>query len=320
MLKELKFVMGALSKKDLVPAMTHFVIEKGCVRAFNGMVALCSPIPFDIDCKPKGETLYRAIENCEEAITLYMTPASKLGVKSGSFRCLVPCIEETAVHPEPEGDRYEVDGAKLLEAFKVLSPAIGDDASRPWQNGVLLKGQSAYATCNVVAIQYWMGVTVPHVVNIPEMAIREILRIGEPPTAMQCTDKSFTFHFTDGRWIRTQLLQTDWPDVDRILDQAGANAQPIDRNIFVALDKLKKFVDKAGRVYFKPGIAHTHLSDEEGSSFEMPDSTMTGIYNWDMLKILDGIAETADFSRPGKPSLFYGAGGFARGAIIGMSM
>lgn len=224
------------------------------------------------------------------------------------------------MHPEPEGDPYEVDGAKLLEAFKVLSPAVGDDASRPWQNGILLKGESAYATCNVVAIQYWLGIRVPHVVNIPDMAVREILRIGEPPVRMQCSDKSFTFHFSDKRWIRTQLLQTDWPDIARLLDQTGANPQPIDRNIFVALEKLKKFVDKAGRVYFKPGIAHTHLSEDEGCAFEMEGSTMTGIYNREMLKILDGIAETADFSRPGKPSLFYGAGGFARGAIIGMSM
>jgi DNA polymerase III sliding clamp (beta) subunit (PCNA family) len=320
MLKELKFVMGALSKKELVPAMTHFVIEGGRVRSYNGMVALSSPIPFDIDCKPKGETLYRAIAECEEAVTLYMTPGGKLGVKSGKFRCLVPCIEESALHPQPEGDPYHVDGELLLKAFKALEPIIGDDASRPWQMGILLKGESAYATCNVVLAQYWLGVTVPHVVNIPGMAIRELIRIGEPPVSLQCSDKSFTFHFEDGRWIRTQLLSTEWPDVDRILNQDGANPQPIDKNIFVALEKLKKFVDKGGRVYFEPGHARTHLDEGEGSVFEMPESELKGIFNWDMLKLLDGIAEHADFTRPNKPCLWYGAGGYVRGAIIGMAM
>jgi DNA polymerase III sliding clamp (beta) subunit (PCNA family) len=320
MLKELKFVMGALSKKDLVPSMKHFVIENGKARAFNGMVALCSPIPFDINCKPHGETLYRALENCDEAITLYMTPAGKLGVKSGSFRCLVPCIEETAVHPEPEGVDVPIDGALLLKAFKVLEPIIGDDASRPWQAGILLKGDSAYATCNPVLAQYWMGGHFPHVVNIPGNAVREVIRIGEPPIRAQCTENSFTFHFEDGRWIRTNLLPTTWPDVSRILDQTGAEPKPVDTNIFLALDKLKKFIDKAGRVYFREGLAHTHVDPDEGTTFEMPGSTMAGIYNWEMLKLLDGLAEQADFSRPGKASLFYGGGGYVRGAIIGMSM
>jgi DNA polymerase III sliding clamp (beta) subunit (PCNA family) len=320
MLKELKFVMGAVSKKDLVPSMSHFVIESGRVRAYNGLVALSSPIPFDIDCKPRGETLYRAIEACEEAITLYMTPGGKLGVKSGSFRCLVPCIEETTLHPEPEGEPVEINGEALLRAFKVLEPIIGDDASRPWQAGVLLKGQSAYATCNVVLLEYWLGITFPHVVNIPGMAIREVLRIGEAPIGAQCTDKSFTFHFSDGRWIRTQLLPTTWPDVSKILDQTNAAPQPIHPDLFKALDKLKKFVDKAGRVYFRPGLAHTHMTEDEGTTFEMAGSDMQGIYNWEMIKLLDGLADQVDFSRPGKPSLFYGGGGFARGAIIGMTM
>ena len=44
MLKALKFVQGAVSKKDLVPALTHFRIENGTVRSYNGMLALCTPI------------------------------------------------------------------------------------------------------------------------------------------------------------------------------------------------------------------------------------------------------------------------------------
>jgi len=44
MLKELRFVQGAVAKKDFVPAMTHFRIEKGTVRSFNGNLAICSPL------------------------------------------------------------------------------------------------------------------------------------------------------------------------------------------------------------------------------------------------------------------------------------
>lgn len=316
MLKELKFVMGAVAKKDLVPAMTHFCIEQGRVRSFNGMVALSSPIPFDINCNPKAETLYRAIENCEETVSLYMTPGGKLGVKSGQFRALVPCIEETVSHPEPEGDPVEIDGALLLQAFKALEPVIGDDAARPWQAGVLLRGQSAFATCNVVLVEYWLGVTVPHVVNIPGQAIREILRVNEAPISAQCTETSFTFHFEDGRWIRTQLLPTDWPDLARVLDQPS-NVSPIDDRIFPAMDKLKKFTDKLGRIYFTDGVAHTEADPEGGSSYRLEGNHMTGIYSYEMLKLLNGLATDVDFSTWPKPCMFFG--NRLRGAIIGMA-
>ena len=73
MLTSLKFVQGAVAKKDFLPALTHFVIENGTVRGYNGMLALCSPIPFDIACKPKAESLVKAIANCNETVTLSLT-------------------------------------------------------------------------------------------------------------------------------------------------------------------------------------------------------------------------------------------------------
>lgn len=48
MLKDLKFVQGAVAKKDLLPAMTHFRIENGHVRSFNGQMAISSPVAFDL--------------------------------------------------------------------------------------------------------------------------------------------------------------------------------------------------------------------------------------------------------------------------------
>ena len=96
MLKELKFVQGAVAKKDYLPALTHFVIDKGMVRGYNGSIALCSPVPFNISCKPRADKMVQAIRNCNETIALAMTPAGKLSIKSGSFKAFVECIEGDA--------------------------------------------------------------------------------------------------------------------------------------------------------------------------------------------------------------------------------
>lgn len=317
MLKELKFVMGGVSRKDLVPAMKHFAIEAGKVRSYNGTIAICSPIPFHIDCYPRAETLFKAIANCDETVTLTMTPAGRLSVKSGTFKALVNCVEKSEVHIEPDGDIVECDGAALLTAFKVLSPFVGDDASRPWANGILLRNGSAFATCNVILCEYWLGVELPHVVNIPDAAVREVVRVGEAPSHLQLSANSITFHYSDGRWIRTQLFSTEWPDLSPILDKECA-ATDIDSRLFDALPKLKPFMDKSGRVIFESCVAKTHIEDEEGGLVEIPNSTMQGVYALEMFSLLKGVATHADFSTYPSPCLFFGDR--IRGAIIGRKL
>lgn len=315
MLEQLKFVAGAVAKKDLLPAMTHFVIEGGFARSFNGTLAICSPIPIDINCKPKALTMVKAIAQCKETATMAMTPAGRLSIKSGKFRALIECVEESAVHVLPEGDFIDINGQAIVDTFKVLEPFIGDDASRPWSNGVLFQGASAFATCNVVLVERWLGVNFPRNVVIPLAAVREVLRVGEPPTHAQCTDKSFTFHYSDGRWIRTQLLDhTAWPDLNRILTR-DAKPVPLAEGMFDGLATIKPFADKEQRVYFNGATMATHTTEEEGARMEVEGMDMTGVYAIDMLQLLQGVAKTADFTAYPGPCAFFGD--LIRGVIIG---
>lgn len=316
MLKELKFVQGGVSKKNLVPEMTHFAIEGGHVRSYNGVMALSAPIAFDIDCYPKADTLIKAISNCDETVVLSMTPAGKLRVHSGEFKALVSCVEKSEIHVRPSGDMVSCDTNALLAAFKTLEPFIGDDASRPWANGILLRGQSAFATCNVVLCEYWLGTNFP-TINIPAAAVREVIRIGEAPTHLQADANSISFHYSDGRWIRTQLFSTEWPDLSKVLDRA-ANPVAVDDRIFGALTRLKHFTDKSDRVIFTVGKVSTHEGEEEGGHIDIVGSTMQGIYSREMLMLLKGVATHADFTTYPAPCLFFGER--LRGAIIGRKM
>lgn len=316
MLTELKFVQGAVAKKDFLPALTHFVIENGTVRGFNGMLALCSPIPFDIACKPKAESLVKAIANCTETVQLSLTPAGRLSVKSGKFKAFVDCVEGETPHAMPEGEVVAIDGAALLQAFKVVSPFIGDDASRPWSNGVLLLGQSAFATNNITLVEYWTGAPMPRPLNIPRAAIKEILRIDEPPVSVQLTENSITFHFTGDRWLRTQLFETKWPDLTRVLNKES-KPSPLDSRLFEALKTIKPFSDKLGRVVFKGGgkIA-THDEETEGAGFEIEGFDHTGVYQLEMLMLLQNGVTSIDWSLYPSPCMFFGDR--LRGAIVGM--
>lgn len=315
MLSELKFVQGAVAKKELIPTLTHFRIEGGTVRSFNGTLALCSPINLDIDCTPKAAPFVKAIQNCKETVTMSMTPAGRLSIKSDAFKAFIECVKEETPHVMPNGKEFDIDGDALMKALKTISPFIGDDASRPWSNGVLLKGESAFATNNVSVIEYWVGSAFPIVCNVPKAAIREMLRINEPPQRAQVNDHSISFHYSDGRWIRTSLLDIAWPDLGKILDVPCA-AEPIDERIYEALDTIKPFVDKLERVYIDGGIIATTLIEGEGASFEVPDFPHEGVYQLRILNLLKGVATSIDFTSYPKPCIFYGER--LRGAIIGM--
>lgn len=317
MLADLKFVQGAVAKKDFLPALTHFVIENGTVRGYNGTIALCSPIPFDIACKPKAEPLVRAIGNCNETVQLSLTPAGRLSVRSGAFRAHVECVQGDTPHTMPGGTLLEINGAPLLAGLKAAAPFVGSDASRKWSNGVLLSGPSMFATNNVTLVEYWMGeIMLPHEVCVPQVAIKEMLRINEVPVSVQYEENSLTFHYTGGRWLRTQLLEaTKWPDLARVLDVPSTPVK-LEEALFEGLATIKPFADKLERVLVGEGTLRTHETEGEGAAYAVDAMQHDGVYNISMLQLLDGIAHSADFTLYPRPCAFFGDN--LRGMLIGM--
>lgn len=315
MLKELRFVQGSVAKKELLPALTHFRIEGGTVRGYNGTLALSTPIPFDIDCKPKAVPLIKAIQNCNETIQLSITKAGRLSIKSGPFKAFIECVpDEDTPHVMPEGDPFELDGEAFLNACKAVSPFIGNDASRPWSTGVLLFQKSAFATNNVILVEAWIGSQFPFTCNIPKAAIDEILRINEPPLYGQSDRNSITFHFSGERWVRSVLLDIAWPNVYKVLEREN-NAVPFEETFFDGLETLRPFVNKLGAVHFEPDRMCTSLTEGEGATFELPLGVV-GCYNIEMLRLLKGAAEKIDFASYPAPCMFFGNN--LRGAISGM--
>lgn len=316
MLDELKFVKGSVSTKDFAPALTHFVIENYTVRGYNGIVALGSPIAFDISCKPRGEQLVKAISNCDGDVELRMTPTGRLSIKSGKFKALIDCIDCETPHVIPEGQPFQIDGKAILQAFKILLPLVGTDASRPWCEGILLDGQSAFATNNVILAEYWCGAEIPHPVNIPKVAIKEMVRIGEEPIGALILDSAITFLYSEERWIRTQLLATDWPDIRVILNKES-HSVVINDELFTALEVIKPFTgDKLNKVYINGSVVSTHYDPEDGACYEIDADMGQGVYTLDMLYLLKNIATTIDWSFYPAPCPFFGDR--VRGVIVGL--
>lgn len=314
MLDSLRFVQGAVAKKDFSPALTHFHIDKGCVKGYNGALALCGPIDLDITATPKALPFVKAIRTCKATTSLNVQSNGKLVIKSGKFKAFIECSEEGFPTIEPVGERIEVSG-DILRALKKLQSFIAEDASRPWACGILLRGQSAYATNNACLAEYWLGYTFPVEVCIPKAAVAEIIRINEEPTAIQVCENSITFHFEGDRWLRTQLQDTDWPDIERILN-VESDPKPVPAGFFEAVEDLVPFGDEIARLYFLNGAISTCPSGETGAIIELDGLPAEGCFSAHFLKLLGPVVTSIDLDNYPQPCAFFGEN--LRGFILGV--
>lgn len=319
MLSALKFVKGAVSKKDYQPALKHFLIKDGRVTGFDGTIALSSPIDLDIHAAPRADVFVKAIERCtSEQTVVNLTDPSKLTLRSGSFRATIECIEDHEVfnYVQPEGSDF-IPGRTFLDAIQTLEPYVGTDASRPWAMGILLRGMSAFATNNIIVAQYWIGEQMPEI-NLPSAAIEELTRIKEQPLRVQLGDRSATFHFSGERWLRTQLLTTEWPPVENLLEMAFdmSALQPFPQGFFEALDTLQPFLEDEGRIFFRDAVITTSPEGGVGASFDIVGLPTRGAYNHKMICLLREAATEIDFSKHPKPCPF--VGNKLRGIFLGM--
>lgn len=326
MLDALRFVASAIARKDYVPALTHYKIRDGRVTGFNGIFALSSDIDVDLDVMPNAVKFIAAVRACPEdaPIALNVTPAGKLAVKSGKFKSYVDCLvpDTVATWVEPEGEVVDL-GPHFMDGIRLLAPTMSIDASRGWAMGVKLQGEFMFTTNNVMMVQYWHGTPVPLDVVIPDLAIRELIRIGEKPTKIQVTGTSISFWFGPERWLRTNLLEGGaWPTdkLDRIL--AASNGQQVEfpADFFESIDKLKPFLGDHGTVYMTSEQLSTSRHEGEGTVIELENPVIDGMqaYHHNQIVLLSDLAKTIDWTAYPRPLMFLGDR--LRGAIVGQTI
>lgn len=329
MLDDVRFTMAAVAKRDYVPGLTHFKIAEGRITGFNGQMALSSPIAVELSARPNAAKFLAAVRTCEEGetIALGLTGTGRLSVKCGKFKAFVECIEDDgAVASEPEGEDVELEPS-FLDGLRLLSPVMGIDASRPWAMGIKASGASLYATNNVVAAQYWHGRTFPHDVVIPSTAVDELLRIGDPPSRVQVTPHSITFHFAGERWLKTSLLDgSAWPleKIEHLLDRSFGDAAglvEIGEPFAEALKKLKPFLHEDNAVFLLPNSVGTTREEGTGASVEL-DLPVSGVqaYTHQQLLILSEVATAVHFDAYPAPSRFIHAAKPLRGVVVGRKL
>lgn len=242
MLETLKLVRGSVSTKDLMPVLTHFLLMEGEIRGFNGRMAITAPAPdlHDIAVTVPAEPFLRAVDACGEKVKLKTTKDGRLEIRGPSLRVTLP-TGNTDDFPllKPEGKKTKLD-FPLLTHFAKLQPFIGDDASRAWSCGILIKDGACYTTNNIVLAKTNLGGVFPHL-NLPVFVVNELVRIGLEPEAIYTAKDSITFMLPDGVWIRSQLFDAAWPKEPEDLLPKAVRKTPLPAGLKEAVERVLPF-------------------------------------------------------------------------------
>ena len=329
MLDVIQTVLGAVATKDIIPVLTHIYIAPDGVQGSNGRISIHYPGNTPVEqvvCLP-GRKLQQALKKGKEP--KWSTTEHSLTLTAGNLRVRLPI--SPAPYPVTEPSQSNPlpiqDPGEFLGTLGTLRPFVAQDGSKPWACGVLVKGNAMYATNNVVLTRLrWRGLDgggLP-ATNIPMDAIDEILRLskaGHTPAHIRVDDTSFTLVYDTGVWLRTTLLQNDWPDADSMLDAAPAG-EPYAGTL---LDDLRDGVDavvpfsvdeRAPVVELSASGMQTREGDVQATVelVGLPD----GSYLAEVLGLVLGAADQVYFDDYPKPIHFTGRGGELKGIFAGV--
>jgi DNA polymerase III sliding clamp (beta) subunit (PCNA family) len=227
MLDMIETVLGAVATKDIVPVLTHIHVTPEGVQGSNGRLSIHYPGKTPVDrelCLP-GRKLQQALKKGKEP--KWSTTEQSLTLSSGRLRVRLPInpAPYPVTHPSDSNPFRIADPVDFINTLRTLRPVVAQDGSRPWACGVLVKGASMYATNNVVLVRAgWQGLDGAGLpgVNVPMDAVDELVRLnkaGHTPATLRVDDNSLTVTFDTGVWLRTSLLNAEWPDADAMIGE-----------------------------------------------------------------------------------------------------
>lgn len=309
-LRAIKFI--AKVQKDIgAPYQTHFRMANTQIIGTDGTITAGHLWENNMLICPHTISFLEAAKRCKGAFSLTEMTNGSLQVKSGRFKAVVPCLQSTSIPTiDPDLPLGETDN-RLRDAILALNHIVSDKSPRVVMASLLLNGGSLCATDSRLLVEYWHGNNMPTNIILPKNFIKFIdahktknfAKFGFSPT-------SFTVHFDDGSWVKTQLYQDKWPNLSRILN-VETQQQSLPDGFFDAVQDIAPFTD-GDTLYITPQAVSVSPDPGTGASYEM-ETGATVKLGLNHMKLIKDLATSFDFTGVAGVSYFYGDN--VRGAL-----
>lgn len=309
MLDALKFVNRATADKDVFKALTHICVYDGKLQGSNTQIAIeaessqVTGLNFVVPC----EKFVKAVIGCRGEPTLTITEQGTLKVSHGRFRVTLPLMafDSYPLQTFKSDDAVKIDApTRFISTLKKVLPFISQDASRPWSLGASITPNYVYATNNVTLVRSpisWAGPTI----NLPAHVIRELTLIDNPVDEVWASERSISFKFEGGVWLRAQLFTDRWPEMSQMFDKPQVFEEVPD-GILQAVESLIPFCPnpKFPVIRFEDGIITTATGVHSAEiGFDWKGQ---GAYRAEVLQLVLGVARQWTPSNYPSPVFFKG--------------
>lgn len=209
----LAWLNAALAAKDIGAAMTHYRIDGGSISATDGNITASYPWRFDTD-----DFLVPGVEFEKILKRMAGEPSISVGKNTIKIRCgrlsgtiqTLPLTDWGAPGVDDADWKKIPDG--LIDLLKALRPFTSDDPSRAATQCIALENGYAYATNNVAIA----GGKCPELGTImallPIWAVDFLLGREELLTEWSWNNKYVAFRWSNGAWMRSQLVIGQFPE------------------------------------------------------------------------------------------------------------
>lgn len=317
LLEAVKHVSAVQNGKGDDPTI-HCQVRYGQIIAYSRSLAAGAPIvELDLDCCPQTEKLRLALERCgsEHSIT---QQADSLFVRSGDFSAYVPLCDPAKLSVPVPDPACAPLGDTFRSAVQACGTLLKENAATVLQSCIQLNAWSCVSTNGNVILEAWHGFDFPPLGMLISKAFadvivksnKKIVSFGFSSPTMP-GPPTFTVHFEDRSWYRTNLETAKIPDILKKLTAATYHALiPID--FFKQVAEIGKW-SADGRVYFRNATMTSHPPQVErtGSvlSYDLVGLHLEGSYSVASLKLISKYATHFDTAG----TMFFGNN--LRGAI-----
>lgn len=250
MKEALAWVRDAIATKDIATALNHYLVDQGIIYAADGRMTAAHPFPHDgtfCVSGPEFDALLGRMDAAPKIEVGQGAITAKLGRMRGTIKTIDPRDWTYATVPDP----WHPLPLGLLEGLRKLRPFISDNAVHSFAMCVLAKDDALYATTNVSLARCLCPGLNGVAAMVPYWAVDFILKREEGLVEWAHGDGYLGFRWSNGAWMRTQLVADRFPDTAiTMLDGLPQPTVEITLEWRAAFDHAKALLDET--IVFKP--------------------------------------------------------------------
>lgn len=215
---ELAKIRRALARQDIVPELTRYFVYDRTIRAYDGRFVACCPCAYEGTFLVPSKEFELLLDRIPAEPSIRLNPEDNtLVIKSGRMRGQIRLLPHTDLaYPQP-GPHWDRPPDNFLEALRLTRPFVSDNAIHQWALCISLEFNVMRATTNVSLVEVDCFDLDGAGQLLPCWAVDYLLSREEKLCGIQLTTEYAAFCWADGSWMRTQLIQGEFPAIARQL-------------------------------------------------------------------------------------------------------